>query len=388
MNHFNTLGGAAAANASMTPVHFQSIGGSTGVNNANHQRPKRKEVHKFEAKFSIYAINWSLRMDKPFRFAIGSCLDEYQNKLQVVSLREDTEDFVVHATTDHPYPATKVMFIPDTRVLYPDLVATSGDFLRIFRLDDSSIRPEAVLSNNRNNDYCAPLTSFDWNELDPYIIGTSSIDTTCTIWNIETGQSIGNVGTAVSTSSRNAATQVAGNVHTQLIAHEKEVLDIAFSKGSSGRDLFVTAGADGTIRFFDLRHLEHSTIIFEYRSALARVQWNRVDSNFLATFAVDSDEVIILDVRMPFTPLSKLNSHRGLLNAISWAPHSYFHICTAGDDCQALIWDLQPAANKSIPEDPILAYTAQGEINNVQWSSTQPDWIAICYHNIFEMLRV
>ena len=39
-------------------------------------------------------------------------------------------------------------------------------------------------------------------------------------------------------------------------------------------------------------------------------------------------------------------------------------------------------------EDPILAYTAAGEINQIQWSSTQPDWIAICYNNCLEILRV
>ena len=38
---------------------------------------------------------------------------------------------------------------------------------------------------NKNSDYCAPLTSFDWNETDPRRLGTSSIDTTCTIWDIE-----------------------------------------------------------------------------------------------------------------------------------------------------------------------------------------------------------
>ena len=56
------------------------------------------------------------------------------------------------------------------------------------------------------------------------------------------------------------------------------------------------------------------------------------------------------------------------------------------DDHQALIWDIQ-----SMPraiEDPILAYTAAGEINQIQWSSTQPDWIAICYNNCLEILRV
>lgn len=38
---------------------------------------------------------------------------------------------------------------------------------------------------NKNSDFCAPLTSFDWNEVDPNLLGTSSIDTTCTIWGLE-----------------------------------------------------------------------------------------------------------------------------------------------------------------------------------------------------------
>ena len=82
------------------------------------------------------------------------------------------------------------------------------------------------------------------------------------------------------------------------------------------------------------------------------------------------------------------------MNGIAWAPHSSCHICTAGDDHQALIWDIQqmPRAievswkskivkSNSVmvfpsPQDPILAYTAaEGEINQIQWGATQPDWI-------------
>ena len=37
---------------------------------------------------------------------------------------------------------------------------------------------------------------------------------------------------------------------TQLIAHDKEVLDVAFS---TGKDVFGTVGADGSFRTFDLR---------------------------------------------------------------------------------------------------------------------------------------
>jgi WD repeat-containing protein 68 len=57
-----------------------------------------------------------------------------------------------------------------------------------------------------------------------------------------------------------------------------------------------------------------------------------------------------------------------------------------GDDQQALIWDIQPMPQPI--EVPILAYGAEGEINQVQWSSSQPDWICICYRDNVEILRV
>lgn len=47
--------------------------------------------------------------------------------------------------------------------------------------------------------------------------GTSSIDTTCTIWGLETGQVLGRVNL------------VSGHVKTQLIAHDKEVMFFLFS---------------------------------------------------------------------------------------------------------------------------------------------------------------
>lgn len=56
---------------------------------------------------------------------------------------------------------------------------------------------------------------------------------------------------------------------------------------------------------------------------------------------------------------------------------------------QALIWDLssisQPVEGNL---DPILAYTAGAEINQLQWSSTQPDWVAIAFSTKLQILRV
>ncbi|KAK9716882.1 hypothetical protein QE152_g24497 [Popillia japonica] len=347
---------------------------------------KRKEIYKYIAPWPLYSMNWSVRPDKRFRLALGSFVEEYNNKVQIVSLDEDSSEFTPKSTFEHPYPTTKIMWIPDSKGVFPDLLATSGDYLRVWRAGEPDTRLECVLNNNKNSDFCAPLTSFDWNEVDPNLVGTSSIDTTCTIWGLETGQMLGRVNL------------VSGHVKTQLIAHDKEVYDIAFSRAGGGRDMFASVGADGSVRMFDLRHLEHSTIIYEDPShtplledpshtPLLRLAWNKQDPNYLATIAMDACEVIILDVRVPCTPVARLNNHRACVNGIAWAPHSSCHICTAGDDHQALIWDIQQMPRAI--EDPILAYTAaEGEVNQIQWGATQPDWIAICYNKSLEILRV
>jgi WD repeat-containing protein 68 len=227
----------------------------------------------------------------------------------------------------------------------------------------STLRPFCfVLQQNKTSEYCAPLTSFDWNETDPNLIGTSSIDTTCTIWDV--------------------TTQTA---RTQLIAHDREVFDLAFARG---KDVFASVGADGSVRMFDLRSLEHSTIIYESPNLdpLLRLEWNKQDPNYLATFMVDSRRTIILDIRVPSLPVAELGGHLGCVNATAWAPHSSCHICTAGDDSQALIWDLSQMPKRPV-EDPILAYNADGEINNLQWSASQPDWVSIAYNDKLQICK-
>jgi len=321
---------------------------------------KKKEIYTYTAPWLIYGMNWSNRKDKPFRLALGSFIEEYNNKVEIVQLNEETQAFeTVGEAVNHPYPTTKIMWAPEGTD--KDLLATTGDYLRIWDVDeDGTIKQKCLLNNHRESEFCAPLTSFDWNEADPNIIGTSSIDTTCTIWDVETQK-----------------------VRTQLIAHDKEVYDMAFARG---KDEFASVGADGSVRMFDLRKLEHSWIIFETKAPLLRLCWNKQDPHYLATMKMDSSQVVILDIRRPSQPVAELNGHRAGVNAIAWAPHSSCHICTAGDDSQALIWDI---ADMPKPiEDPILAYTADSEINQLQWSKAHNDWCAIAYANKMQILRV
>lgn len=58
-------------------------------------------------------------------------------QVQLVGLDEESSEFICRNTFDHPYPTTKLMWIPDTKGVYPDLLATSGDYLRVWRVGAS-----------------------------------------------------------------------------------------------------------------------------------------------------------------------------------------------------------------------------------------------------------
>ncbi|XP_054801751.1 WD repeat-containing protein LWD1-like [Prosopis cineraria] len=337
----------------------------------DHQ--KRSEIYTYEAPWHIYAMNWSVRRDKKYRLAIASLLEHCPNRVEIVQLDDINGEIRSDPSLsfEHPYPPTKVIFIPDKECQRPDLLATSSDFLRVWRLSDPDDNPaqrvelKSLLNGNQNSEFCGPLTSFDWNEAEPKRIGTSSIDKTCTIWDIEKEA-----------------------VDTQLIAHDKDVYDIAWG----GVGVFASVSADGSVRVFDLRDKEHSTIIYESSepdTPLVRLGWNKQDPRYMATIIMDSAKVVILDIRFPTLPVVELQRHQASVNAIAWAPHSSCHICTAGDDSQALIWDLssmgQPVEGGL---DPILAYTAGAEIEQLQWSSSQPDWVAIAFSTKLQILRV
>ena len=339
----------------------------------------KKEVFSYTAPWPVYGLACSQRAGaaSQFRFAIGSFVEEYSNKVQIIQVDQDdsgedqpasaaapNSDFVVKGSFDHPYPTTKILWAPEALAAQKDLLATTGDYLRLWSVGgDGDVRFERVFNNNnKNSEYCAPVTSFDWNTADPTMIGTSSIDTTCTIWDIN-----------------------AGKVKTQLIAHDKEVYDIAWTLD---RDIFATVGADGSLRMFDLRSLEHSTIMYETQGGtpLLRLSWNSLDTNYIATFAADTNKAIVLDIRMPALPVAELGGHTAAVNGVVWAPLASGHF--ASFDRRKCKGPLNGPEAATVVEDPILAYTAESEISNMTWSGSICDWVNIAFGNKIQVLRV
>lgn len=119
---------------------------------------KRKEIFTYEAPWTIYTMAWRRRPEGRNQLAIGSFIEEYANQFQIVQLvkDEDTGDgyYKKLLQFDHPYPATKSLWAPANMSLAgstTDLLATSGDYLRMWSVDeDNQISMKGVLNNNKH----------------------------------------------------------------------------------------------------------------------------------------------------------------------------------------------------------------------------------------------
>ena len=228
-----------------------------------------------------------------------------------------------------------------------------------------------MVDDPQQQDFDGAITSFDWNPQNSSYLASASLDSTCTVWNIETQQ-----------------------VSTQLIAHENHaVYDISY-ENDQGR--FATAGEDGTIRLFDLRDLNHSTIIYEANKPLIRVAQNKLRPNELAVLEEGGSKVVLIDKRKPYVTVGDLKQNDEedeQVNAIAWHPHNGTDICTAGNRGRALIWNLdekeegQPGQSNTPEYMPAFSYEAGVSIKNMQWSEAKDSWVSICFENNLQTLR-
>jgi WD repeat-containing protein 68 len=118
---------------------------------ADSENRRRKEIYTYNAPWPIYSMNWSVRPDQKFRLAVGSILEDYTNKVDIVQLNEESGEFETKGSFDHPYPATKIMWNPNRMLNAPDLLATTGDYLRLWEVkpDKQKVEMKHLLNNVR-----------------------------------------------------------------------------------------------------------------------------------------------------------------------------------------------------------------------------------------------
>ncbi|CAN3355435.1 hypothetical protein DICA3_B10396 [Diutina catenulata] len=346
----------------------------------DYKRPERNSC--FLSQYPLYCSDWLA--GEPDTVALSTYKEGSSNKIQVIQGTADPEgiDWEPVAEAQLDYPVTHLQWDPANTMR----LAASSELLRLYKLDYDPeprlVQTHSLANNTTNKDDIntyPPVTSFDWNTTDPSIIITSSIDTTCTVWDLH--RSYEGVAT----------------VKTQLIAHDSEVFDVKFISKST--NIFSSVGNDGSMRVFDLRSLEHSTIIYEpavskKSTALLKLSTSNIDQHHLATIGVNSNEVIIIDMRMPGLPVATIDGSLGgvsnaPINSIQWHPSSNF-LLTGGDDCQALVWDCSKIVGDSgtVIDCPVLAYEEDTEVNNVCWRQDHGDWIGVVGGKGFQAVAI
>ncbi|KAG0196977.1 ddb1 and cul4 associated factor 7 [Mortierella sp. GBA30] len=372
-------------------------------------RQARKEILNYSAPWPVYGLDWSNQPTEreALRLAVGSFIEDGSNKIQIITLPEfaagvdNDEEFNPNSMSDwipiaqtnqQQYPVTKIKWEPyKSGHKSFDLLATTGDYLRLWELKDDI----------EHNDSSSKIGGNKGAGLQQQLL-----------WNVETQQA-----------------------KTQLIAHDKEVYDVSFAGNNA--DIFASVGADGSVRMFDLRALEHSTIIYETSSSagmpgnpnmqgviqpavpLLRLSFNKLDANYLSTFHMDSSSVQILDIRVPGIPVTELRGHKGAVNCMAWSPIGSTEIATGSDDHQVFIWEVgqtrhdrnedadqrqhhhmkssstssnpkstNPSPSTRVLHEPFRAANVGGEVNQVSWSSASPDWVAVGFGRTVQALRL
>lgn len=327
--------------------------------------PLQKYNSTYESRYPLYSCDWTsvpntggdnnnnnnnnndndgevdvdIDVDTPSaKVVLSTYREDGPNKLQVINgtPTQNTSGWIFTKQAEHTvkYPVTRVQWDPGmfTHSYNSVRFATTSERLRIYEVNDSggsdrdgTIVEVAALSNAKTRDVnqMPPITSFDWNRYNRDSLITCSIDTTCTVWDLSKERYV---------------------AKTQLIAHDSEVYDVKYIYGDT--NVFASCSADGSVRIFDLRNLEQSTIIYESADSnadgstekLVRLACSSYNANQVAVLAEDSRAVRILDLRNVGVPLYTLEHHSAPVNAIGWHPTKNM-LLTGGDDCQVLVYD-------------------------------------------------
>lgn len=298
---------------------------------------------------------------------MGSYLEQYQNRVTILKLVEERkvleEDHV--ASFDHPFPPTHVAFLPGDSASRPDLLATSGDVIRIWIIEDGQPTEMRVVMKDTAISNRGTVTCFDWNDLDPKAIISGSTSGILTSWDVELGLP-----------------------KTRVQMHDGDVFDCQWG----AVDVVASSSSDASVRLLDLRDDQSCMILLESenKSPIVRLDWNKVDPRYMAMTTAHDPKVLVLDIRRPNEPLLELDQHLKVCNAIQWSGIAPGCICTAGDDGNALIWNLGnlQAVKPGAKVNPDLMHRSGAPINQICWSPMSPNWLATTSTNTTRVMRV
>ena len=148
--------------------------------NQSMEYQENKNIYDYATNMNLYGI--AFQNGNCPRLAISSLEKRLDNKIEILELLDKSNDNDLKKVFELKigYPCTKLLWSPNKTK--NSLLAFASDCIQIY---DYSEEKQNLLYrtklNNIKSKYNGPLTSFDWNTANDALLGTASVDTTCTI---------------------------------------------------------------------------------------------------------------------------------------------------------------------------------------------------------------
>ena len=311
-----------------------------------------KYIKRYQTQFPLYGITFQ-SSPSPLTLALSTKELSQKNKIIILEYQEDK--FIERIKIDCEFPPSSILFCPN--ISNKDLLISTSDSLRIYKYSENKLTFQKEIKGN-NKIYCGPLTSCDWSHINPSVVGVSSSDTTCTLWDISKSE-----------------------ILSTLIVDDKSVYDISLGDDDC---TFMTAGAKGGIRLFDIRTPDTCSVLFHNGNPVSRVKGNIINNNLVICCFVDKSNIYVLDKRKPDNPYAILEGHLNVVNNAIWAPKSNTNVISVGDDKMALVWDIYGDDKPKC----VMEYEAIKFVENVAWGDATDEWVGIVYGDNVEILKM
>lgn len=239
----------------------------------------------FDLPFQPFTIAFNSPYASTTRLAICSLEKTQGNWLKTVQLVGPS--VINEAIIPVSLPITAAMFSPFPTRRGAERLITTSESLKIWDVsaDNLTVRQNVVIDEAKD-----PLTCVDWSLISETVALTGSAGGEAFAVDIQEGTCL-----------------------ARIVAHDHAINDAKFCGPTT---TFVTAGFDGSVRFFDLRDLESSFVYFQAAFPLQRVETSALNG-YIATFG-KSGCVSIIDSRKPGMPCSIIKLDTGI-TSVKWS---------------------------------------------------------------------